>query len=442
MKVLEVTLLALVTTSLAYWLPYVVAEQCFINTATNGGTDESDKGWKFLVQYNCRDGYFSPMATLFFNSEGTIIKSIVTGFTYHTTQLSLLSTSTIGVFGVFWMFFSILTYGSAVPTGSFLYAIVVGAAVGQIWENIRTDLMGVEANALTSLPLVIGAAAMIASTTRLSYSVVVLMLETSNAFNLAIPMIIAVFLSKMTGDFLTNSLYDREIREANIPVLVGTCPRQSKNKKAMEIMAKSPITVTTIAEMRQIQIALDSPHHAFPVLNTAGHLVGLVPKIILLKLTEQKCWYETERASMAVRERSREQKMQDVENAQTLLEKLKIINQETDKYDSNFDEQEGFPATRQDKLIHKQQFNSKIDGQDPDCERVLNDICDHYPDEMIDLRPYMWEYPYTVTVHDTVEKCLNIFLMNHLRHLCVVNPVDGACVGIITRKDLFAFVDI
>ena len=73
---------------------------------------------------------------------------------------------------------------------------------------------------------------------------------------------------------------------------------------------------------------------------------------------------------------------------------------------------------------------------------MLNEVCDHYPDEMIDLRPYMWEYPYTVTIHDTVQKCLDIFLNNQLRHLFVVNPVDGMCVGVITRKDLFAYVDI
>jgi CBS domain-containing protein len=119
-----------------------------------------------------------------------------------------------------------------------------------------------------------------------------------------------------------------------------------------------------------------------------------------------------------------------------------MLNEQNEKFDSNFDETEGFPPTPDNAVISKINFNSQIHGQDPDCERVLNEICDNYMDELIDVRPYMWEYPFTVTVHDTVEKCLSIFLTNHLRHLCVVNPVDGACVGIITRKDLFAYVDI
>ena len=82
MKVIEVTTLAFVTTSLAFWLPYVVKAQCFVNEATNEDDDKWDQGWRFLVKYNCPEGYFSPGATLFMNTEGSVIKSIVTGLTY------------------------------------------------------------------------------------------------------------------------------------------------------------------------------------------------------------------------------------------------------------------------------------------------------------------------------------------------------------------------
>lgn len=73
---------------------------------------------------------------------------------------------------------------------------------------------------------------------------------------------------------------------------------------------------------------------------------------------------------------------------------------------------------------------------------MLTTVCDEYLTALIDVRPYMWELPYTVSVHDTFEKCLQIFLSNHLRHLCVINPTDGSCVGVITRKDLFAYVNL
>lgn len=283
---------------------------------------------------------------------------------------------------------------------------------------------------------------MMSSTTRLSYSVVVLMLEASNSFNLAIPMIIAVFTAKMVGDIFTVSLYERELRDENIPLLTGSCPMRTRTKKACEIMAKNPITVTTLCEMPQIQKALDSDHSAFPVLNTAGHLVGLISKHMIAILTENKCWYETSRLSMATRTRAKEAKMKSLDDTQDLLEKLQILNEQNEKFDTNFDETEGFPPTPDDKIMSKIHFNSPITGKQPDYERILNEVCDHYLEEMVDLRPYMWEYPFTVTIHDTLEKCLNIFLNNHLRHLPVVNPVDGACVGVITRKDLFAYCDM
>lgn len=61
---------------------------------------------------------------------------------------------------------------------------------------------------------------------------------------------------------------------------------------------------------------------------------------------------------------------------------------------------------------------------------------------MIDVRPYIYEHPYRVTIHDNFEKCLETFRTNSLRHLCVVSPHQGAVVGVITRKDLFAYMSI
>jgi H+/Cl- antiporter ClcA len=86
----------------------------------------------------------------------------------------------IGAFGCFWYFFSVITYRSAVPTGVFLSAILVGISVGQIYENIRMNMFGIQSDTYTALPIMLGAASMLSSYTRLSYSVVVLMLETSN----------------------------------------------------------------------------------------------------------------------------------------------------------------------------------------------------------------------------------------------------------------------
>lgn len=153
----------------------------------------------------------------------------------------------MGVFGCFWFFFSMMTYGAAVPSGVFLSAIFVGCAIGQIYEDIRANLFGIEVTIYSSMPLVLGAASMMSSYTRLSYSIVVLMLETSNSFNLAIPMIIAVFTSKTVADWINNGLFDREVRNLQMPLLKGTCAVQ--DIKAQILMSQTLITVPSIADL-------------------------------------------------------------------------------------------------------------------------------------------------------------------------------------------------
>jgi H+/Cl- antiporter ClcA len=163
----------------------------------------------------------------------------------------------MGVFGCFWFFFSMMTYGAAVPSGVFLSAIFVGCAIGQIYEDIRENLF--EATLYSSMPLVLGAASMMSSYTRLSYSIVVLMLETSNSFNLAIPMIIAVFTSKTVADWINNGLFDREVRNLQMPLLKGTCT--AEDIKAQKVMSQILITVPSIADLQSLQKALSSEHN-------------------------------------------------------------------------------------------------------------------------------------------------------------------------------------
>jgi CBS domain-containing protein len=58
----------------------------------------------------------------------------------------------------------------------------------------------------------------------------------------------------------------------------------------------------------------------------------------------------------------------------------------------------------------------------------------------IDLRPYMFNHPFVVYPHDDLTRANELFRHHHLRHLPVVNPGNGALVGIVTRKDLFKYM--
>lgn len=102
----------------------------------------------------------------------------------------------------------------------------------------------------------------------------------------------------------------------------------------------------------------------------------------------------------------------------------------------------GFPATPENQIVSWRRFNYNIYSEEADPKEVLETVCDSYEDEKLDLRPYMWELPYIAYVHDDLDKCLELFRHHHLRHLPIVNPSDGSLVGIVTRKDLFAYMEL
>ena len=72
----------------------------------------------------------------------------------------------------------------------------------------------------------------------------------------------------------------------------------------------------------------------------------------------------------------------------------------------------------------------------------IEDICKSNFMKFVNLAPYMIETPFVVQSTDKLQKVVDLFRHMQLRHLPVINPVDGRLVGIITRKDLFAYMSL
>ena len=53
---------------------------------------------------------------------------------------------------------------------------------------------------------------MLSAYCRLTYSLVVIMLETTSSINLFIPMMLAVMIARAVGNMFTRSLYERALR--------------------------------------------------------------------------------------------------------------------------------------------------------------------------------------------------------------------------------------
>ena len=83
-----------------------------------------------------------------------------------------------------------------------------------------------------------------------------------------------------------------------------------------------------------------------------------------------------------------------------------------------------------------------ITSDEVSADYVLEKIIPQYGDEWLDFRPYMIEKPITVSVYTKFKDVIELYRMHHLRHLIVVMPHNGQIAGIVTRKDLFAFMGL
>mmetsp|Transcript_9808 Transcript_9808/g.14870 ORF Transcript_9808/g.14870 Transcript_9808/m.14870 type:complete len:126 (-) Transcript_9808:29-406(-) len=108
---------------------------------------------------------------------------------------------------------------------------------------------------------------------------------------------------------------------------------------------------------------------------------------------------------------------------------------------TGFFDNDRYPPTPEDEILSWRYFTRDFLAKDLPTELVVGTL-DTYSEELVDLRPYMIENPYTVFTTDQLGKCTDVFRKMHLRHLIVVHPGDCSLRGVITRKDLFKHLDL
>jgi H+/Cl- antiporter ClcA len=119
------------------------------------------------------------------------------------------------VFACVWYFFTIITYGTNVPSGLFLPGMIIGCALGEIYAKIMLNIgLHDEAHYLQYrvIYIILGMGAMLAGYTRMTYSLAVIVMETSQAINIFIPIIFTIAVANWVGAKFTRGLYDRACR--------------------------------------------------------------------------------------------------------------------------------------------------------------------------------------------------------------------------------------
>ena len=169
-----------------------------------------------LIAYTCPEGEYSPLATLLFNPEGNTIRAFLTkeaAFDYNPLLIHFL----------IWFLMTTITYGTAVPAGLFLPGILIGCSLGRMVTLFLSTYLNHEASPATYGT--IGAAAVLAGYTRLSFSLAVIMLETTENINLFLPITFTLIISFAVGQLYSSSFYTMVIDQKSLPLLIETVPK-------------------------------------------------------------------------------------------------------------------------------------------------------------------------------------------------------------------------
>jgi chloride channel 7 len=97
-----------------------------------------------------------------------------------------------------------------------------------------------------------GASAMLAGYCRLTYSLCVIMLETTQSINLFLPIIFSVLTSFLVAKAFNRSLYDYAMRAKQMPVLRNHAPKRTKRMKAREFMQRNVLFVEGVSDVQRI----------------------------------------------------------------------------------------------------------------------------------------------------------------------------------------------
>lgn len=76
-----------------------------------------------------------------------------------------------------------------------------------------------------------------------------------------------------------------------MPILLDKVPRPCKKIIAEDLMARELVTIKCVETLENIEKALTNEnHHGFPVINSRGDCIGMIPKNYIIVLL-QKSWF-------------------------------------------------------------------------------------------------------------------------------------------------------
>ncbi|ORY65634.1 chloride channel [Leucosporidium creatinivorum] len=194
-----------------------------------------------------------------------------------------------------------VTFGAYLPAGIFLPSLTIGACVGRAVGIIMSNIQRAHPEAwlfancpadgaCISPPVyaVIGAASALGGVTRMTISLVVILFELTGAIDLVLQIMMAVMVSKFTGDFFSkNGIYETWINIRNYPFLNNKVDYRRDTIVARDVMTKVKNIVYLSDEgwtFDRLEALLDTEEYrGFPIVQTLANrvVIGYIARLEL-----------------------------------------------------------------------------------------------------------------------------------------------------------------
>ncbi|XP_053987126.1 H(+)/Cl(-) exchange transporter 7 [Hylaeus anthracinus] len=379
-KVIEALLIGVLSATMGFVMIYI------INDCKPIGQDPT----KFPIQMYCNEGEYNVVATLWFQTPESSVRSL-----FHDPKGSH-NDITLAIFVVLYFFLAVFTFGLSMSSGLFIPSLLIGSAWGRL---IGSGLAKLFPNCDVLAPgkyAFLGAAAQLGGVVRMTISLTAILIESTQGISFGLPVIIVLIMAKWVGDFFNEGIYDIHIQMAGIPILPWEAPPLSNNIYASEIMSHPVVTLKTVENVGHIVELLKCvTFNGFPIvdppssdqteIHSYGRFRGLILRSQLIVLLQNK-----------------------------------IFNEHEDYWGRNLSI----------KMFRKEY------PRYPTIEQVT--VTETEKTYTIDLRPFMNPSAYTLQHSAALPRAFRLFRALGLRHLPVINDANEV-IGMITRKDVARF---
>nr|XP_060615153.1 H(+)/Cl(-) exchange transporter 6 [Anolis sagrei ordinatus] len=264
-RVLE-SLLVCLSTTLVIFVASMVLGECRPLSSANHGENtslslqgsSSEEVNSSIKTFFCPNDTYNDMATLFFNPQESAILQL-----FH--QEGTFSPVTLALFFLLYFLLSCWTYGISVPSGLFVPSLLCGAAFGRLVANLLKSYIGLD-HIYSGTFALIGAAAFLGGVVRMTISLTIILIESTNEITYGLPIMITLMVAKWTGDFFNKGIYDVYINLRGVPLLEWETKAEMDKLRACDIMEPNLMYVYPHTRIQSlVSILRTTVHHAFPV---------------------------------------------------------------------------------------------------------------------------------------------------------------------------------